>query len=214
MILSINGNPVNGIDTAKYQQLDLSQEKPDWLWFWGIKACDIAKNPKVDLNFQASRNKAMGWKVRWRSFYIYLRSGYDMSDQMALFCQTVGTLVEGESVYLDWEDKEVTLADIRECERVMDVVYPNRWMMYVNNTTQDMITWMEERAKRNQYEAPPLMHPDWRHDGWRAAETWGAAVWQSGIAKKGQLPELVTESDCDIDWVRLPEQMDRITNRW
>lgn len=217
MIISVNGNPVNGIDVAKYQGAPQAQaQRPSWLNLIGIKATDAGKPADnfVDPMFLVNRTWATNRQIPFRIFYSFLRGPevMDMSDQMAIFCQAVGKLSPGEAVMIDWELHEITLENIREVERVMNVVYKDRWCMYVNDANSDMIAWMNSREV-------PLVHPDWRQEGWTAAERWDAMVWQVDVADKvegntrywDELKKLYPQATrIDVDWVRKPDELAKL----
>lgn len=219
MIISVNGNPVNGIDVAKYQGAPARIDPvPDWLWVLGIKATDAGKplDKFIDPQFLANRQWARDVSIPFRVLYCFLREPtvMDMSDQMAIFCQAVGSLEEGECVMIDWERAGITMANIREVERIMNVVYPYRWCMYVNDVTPDMITWMNTRQV-------PLVHPDWSNEGWEAAEKWDAMIWQVSIANDSNtgywsdLKELYPKATAiDVDWVRKVDELERLCGGW
>lgn len=213
MIITHNGNAVNGIDVAKYQgQIVLPPEKPDWLWFMGIKATDVQKVGEggIDPFFQTNREAAADMEVLFRSYYCYLRDPNewgDIADQVALFCQTVGRIGQGESVYVDWEDHAVTLEHFYEVERILDVVYPNRWMVYVNDVTPDMTDWLG--ANTEVTDPIPVFHPNYGAEGWQEADRWDACIWQVGIHPGGL--ELYPQAQgIDVNWIVRPDVVMRV----
>lgn len=220
MIISINGNPVTGIDVARYQGppnasliasgTDGTRMRPPWLNLMGIKCWDAKYG--LDTQFRRNRDFAAKLGVRWRFLYIYLRNvpEYgDISDQMAGFLQEIGSLNRGECVMLDWEDHGVTRADIDEAERILNVMCFERWCMYVNDMTPDMVNWMvENRDGAPIGESVPVVHPSWGAEGWQDARHWNAVVWQVHVANVSEHPDFSLlypqASAIDVDWVRDP----------
>lgn len=198
------GKPANGIDVTHWNG-EATEPVPDWVRFYGMKAVHIGGAKMVngvDPLFEYNRNRA--WNARecaWSAMYLYLVSDVPQVDQILKLADTVGRLREGECVMIDWEEADITMLD-EEAFTYLNAIYPNRWMMYVNDSTQAMVAWM---AANQEMGSVPIVHPDWRPNGWQAAKHWDAAVWQLGV---GRVPGYV---NCiDIDLVMDTEAMDRV----
>lgn len=228
MIISINGNAVTGIDVARYQgrpNLSLASSndetfnafhnRPSWLNLLGIKCWDSKYGE--DTQFRNNRSFAAGLGVRWRFLYIYLRDPNqfgDISHQMASFLQAVETLAPHEALMLDWEDKAVNRSHIDEATRILRVMTPDRWAVYVNDMTPDMTEWMKENRDAPPTEKVPVVHPSWQTEGWVDADFWDACVWQVFVAPIDAHPDLQRlypqASAIDVDWVRKPAECDAL----
>lgn len=205
-MIIVNERPCDGVDLSHWN--GLFNFSGDWLKFFGHKATH--PNGKgmvngVDPKFYSRRSFAIEHGVRCRAFYMWVvpTSVSRPAAQVELLSRTVGELQPGESVYLDWEDKTVPLTTIDEISFYMDLVFPNRWFMYVNDATPDMTAWMESNKKT---QSIPLMHPNYNLDfGLWEARKWDAMIWQTGI---GRPPGFT--ADVPIDLVLLPTLLDLV----
>ena len=221
MIITHEGQPVAGIDVAKYQgRVKMPKLLPDWLRFFAFKATDTKKVSEQgeDPQFRTNREVGRVLDIRWRPMYMYLRDPAlygSMASQFAHYTQTVGQLQTGECVMVDWEDHDVTLTDIRDLEHILGVIYPNRWVMYVNDQNPDMVRWLDENVAAGS--PVPVIHPNYSEYGLSEAERWDAAVWQVGIAERTTCPEpfeLYPQAlGIDVDWVLKPHVMDNVCGR-
>jgi hypothetical protein len=139
-----------------------------------------------------------------------LRSGIAPSQQMSLFCKTVGELNLGEFVYLDWEETTVTRREIDLYSEMMMVEYPDRWAMYVNDQPGDMVAWLNgnnENIARGDLEMfVPVIHPNYTDAGHVEAEKWNAMIWQNG---EGKVPTAFAAT-IPLNWCRMPFMLDRV----
>jgi len=217
VIVTHNGHPVNGIDVAKYQSrvIDPLPLRPQWLSFFGVKATDTKKISEmgVDPQFGANREAGTMWNVRWRPIYLFVRNPTDwgtMAEQFSLYAQVVGELRPGECVMVDWENHDVTGAHIAELTRLIEIVYGSRWIMYVNDMTPDMVSWMEANVAAGS--PVPIVHPNPYYI--EEAIRFDAAVWQCGVASRTTCPEpfaLYPNCDAiDVDFVLKPDVMDHV----
>ena len=202
----VNGVPVNGIDVSHWNGKS-NLPVPEWVKYYGMKAVHLGGTKMVDgvdplLDYNRQRASTTP-TVQWAGMYLYLVHDYPQVDQINKLIETVGDLASGEFVFLDWEDPEIVALD-EEAMYYLDAIYPGRWAMYVNDMTPAMTNWMYWNKTSD---APiPLIHPDWRPEGWKAADDWEATIWQPGV---GAVPGY---ANCiDIDLVTQPDELDRIT---
>lgn len=210
-MIIVNDRPCNGVDLSHWNVDPTSIDIQDWLEFLGHKACHIGgKNmvDGVDPKFESRRELARQLDIRWRGFYMWLvpTSTARVATQVALLVDTVGELSEGESVYLDWEDKLVSKVMLEEFATYMDLEFSGRWFVYANDSTPDMVAWMQSRTASR---VPPLMHPNYSLDqGLAEAKKWGATLWQTG---QGTPPGF--KAEVPIDYVLQPDQLDKVCGR-
>jgi len=199
------GKPANGIDVSHWNGTS-SEDVPDWVKFYGMKAVHIGGSKMedgVDPLFEYNRARARYCGVPWRQMYLYLVADVPQVDQILKLAETVGDLENGECVMIDWEEHDVLTLD-EEALYYLDSIYPDRWMVYVNDATPSMTAWMKANRQQNWV---PLQHPNWSPEGWSEAKKWDASVWQLGV---GYVPGY---ADCiDINLVTDPYRMDLVCN--
>lgn len=204
-MLLVNNRPCNGIEGSRYTGSPKLVSKPDWLKYYGMKACDSGGGwPGVDPTFVANRQNAYDMQVRWRGIYIYLRPG-SPANQMSLLTETVGDLIPGEFIFLDWEDIAVSLSEIRFYEIMLKAEYPNRWAMYVNDSSPDMVEWLRVPTC-------PVLHPNYNDTGYRDAVKFGAAIWQTN----GSVPDpsgVFPGKQVSTSYCMLPDLLDVVSGR-
>jgi len=204
--LIVNNIPVNGIDVSHWNG-ESTEPVPPWVQFYGMKAVHIGGSKMVDgvdplFNYNRHR-AAQTPSVRWAGMYLYLTHTVRQVDQINKLIETVGDLTDGEFIFLDWEDQLVTTLDL-EALYYLNAIYGGRWAMYVNDMTASMTAWMVNN--RSAGSPIPIIHPDWRLNGWEAAKKWDAAVWQPGVACVPGYAAAI-----DVDLVIKPDVLDRIT---
>lgn len=209
-MIVVNDRPCNGVDLSHWNG-DFTIAK-DWLRFFGHKATDpragVGMPNGIDEKFDARRAFVEELGVRWRAYYAWVIPTTQVSAvaQVALLCDAVGDLNEGDSVYLDWEDRGVTHAMIEEISYFMDIEFTGRWFMYVNDTGPEMTSWMESNLQDPRV---PIMHPNYNLQlGLNEAKKWNAMIWQSGT---GRPPGFTT--DVPIDYVLQPQLLDWVCGR-
>lgn len=213
-MIIVNDRPCDGVDLSHWNNDPLLMEQ-SWLKFFGHKATHPGGSgmPQgFDQKLPSRRLRAADAGIRWRAFYMWVvpKSVARAAVQVELLSRYVGELHEGESVYLDWEDKTVPFTMIEEISYYMDLVFPARWFMYVNDQSPDMTAWLESNKETD---AVPVMHPNYSLDlGLIEARKWNAMIWQTGAgippAFNGEVPlDLVLRPDL-LDWVcgRQPSQ--------
>lgn len=207
-MIIVNERPCNGVDLSHWNN-DPTRLVQPWLQFFGHKATHIGGTGMVDgVDPKFALRRQMADQFRWRAWYSWIVPSAIArpQKQVALLEKAIGVLVPGESVYLDWEDKTVTLAMIDELSFYMDLAFPGRWFMYVNDSTPDMITWMQSNKASD---AVPLMHPNYDLDkGLSEARKWNAMIWQTGA---GTPPGFT--ADVPLDFVLQPVSLDFVCGR-
>ena len=201
----IAGRPYNGIDVSHWNGAPpvshLRSHVSDWLKFMGIKATHMGNKycpDGVDPRFVENRVASRGAGVPYVGMYAFLTHQYDLTDQALLLAETVGTLLPGEFVFLDWEDHAIESLDVKLTWH-MDKLFPGRWAAYVNDSTPAMTRWLENAKNARR----PIIHPDWTVDGWAAADKWAAMIWQVGIAPvEGYANPIDIDFVCDEDRLR------------
>lgn len=210
-MIIVNDRPCDGVDLSHWNgDFDLTGQ--DWVKFFGHKMTHPQGSGGVDPKFFSRRAIASQNDIRWRAFYAWLVPSAIArpAAQVAFIEKTIGFLDEGESIYLDWEDKAVPFTMVEEISYYMDLVFPGRWFMYVNDQSPDMTAWLESNKETD---AVPVMHPNYSLDlGLIEARKWNAMIWQTGSGIppgfNGQVPlDLVLRPDL-LDWVcgRQPSQ--------
>ena len=213
MIL-VNQRPVNGVDLSHWNEDPLPEAfyGENGLEMMGHKACHIFDDDMVDgvdPKFHARRRFARSMEIRWRPFFEWILPANIASPatQVELLLRTVGDLDIGECVYLDWEDPLVTRPMIEDFCWLMDVEFPNRWFMYVNDQPGDMLTWMT--TNKASFDPIPIMHPSYNLErGLGEARKWNATVWQVGT---GQPPGFT--GNVPMDYVMRKDVMDELCGR-
>lgn len=209
---------MNGFDCARYSGKPVYPEnysRPDWLQYWGMKAYDIAGSlPGVDLQFANNRKVAAALDVPYRGIYIFLRAAFSPAEQMEGFTWAVGNLGVGEFVFLDWEEN-IPLSEIRKMEEILQVCYPNRWGVYVNDQNDDMTEWLETRLQQDQNHRVPLIHPNWNFTvGWEEAVKWDADIWQvEGESPVGAAAPIFPNTRVSCDFVRKVHRLNVVSDR-
>ncbi len=217
MIKSVNDKPCSGWDVSRYQGAPnifngvgdawTAQNKPSWLQFYGMKTSDVGGSAVgIDPCFKKNRALASQMDIRWRGLYFYARSDKPVAANMELFSYAVGNLQSGEFVFLDWEDAGITLVMVEQYLELLEVCYPGRWAVYVGDNTTEKKDWITTRRV-------PLIYPNWSPTGWARAQQYGAAIWQTGIAPTGTFDFFFPGKEVDVDFVRQPYVLDRITGR-
>lgn len=207
-MIIVNERPCNGVDLSHWNGNFAMAADQSWLKFFGHKATHPNGSRMIngiDPKFAIRRTLAAEHNIRWRAFYSWIVPSVVArpSAQVALLSKAIGELQQGESVYLDWEDKTVPLTTIDELSFYMDLVFPGRWFMYVNDSNAEMTSWMESNV---QSEAVPVMHPNYNLDlGLIEARKWKSMVWQTGTGVPpgftGEVPiDLVLQPDL-LDWI-------------
>jgi hypothetical protein len=210
-MIIVNDRPCNGVDVSHWIPDPLDLMGQDWIEFFGHKATHIGGSGMVngvDPKLAARRRVAARLDIRWRAFFTWIVpfTTARPAVQVELLARTMGDLVPGESVYLDWEDKLVTLAMMDELSFYMDLEFGDRWFTYVNDSTQDMINWLNN----NKVNRRPVMHPNWNLDiGLSEARKWDAMIWQTA----GEAPAPGFPKPVSIDFVLKPSLLDRVCGR-
>lgn len=209
-MIVINDRPCDGIDMSHWNTEPRDLVDYNWIKFFGHKATHFGGRGMVDgvdPRFATRRQRAAHLNIRWRAFYSFLVSPVLARPvkQVELLLRTVGDLDEGESVYLDWEDTAVTLSAIEDFIVYMNLEFPGRWFMYVNDVTPDMKTWMQSNLDMGGY-GTPIMHPNYSLDkGLSEALRWKAMIWQTGT---GTFPG--TTAEVPLDYVLKAYQLDEV----
>lgn len=210
-MIIVNERACNGADLSHWNGSFSLEGQRWWIQFFGHKATHPGGKGMVDgvdPKFADRRLVAATYDIPWRSFYMWPvhPSVMALKTQVALLAQTVRDLPEGESVYVDWEDKTLTLAMIDELTFYMDVVFGKRWFMYVNDVTSEMTSWMEANLKSGDV---PLMHPNYNLElGLQEVRKWQPMIWQTGVGKP---PGFTT--DVVLDLVLRPDLLDWVSDR-
>lgn len=212
-MIIVNDRPCNGVDVNHWIPDPLDLVGQEWIEFFGHKATH-PNGPGmvngVDPKFAARRKVATRLDFRWRAFFAWLvpTTVTPAAVQVELLSRTVGQLIPGESVYLDWEESGVTLPMIDELTYYMNLVFPTRWFMYANDVTQDMINWLNTNKATSS--PVPVMHPNYNLEkGLSEARKFDAMVWQTlGEGDAPGFPKRVS-----IDFVLKPSLLDRVCGR-
>lgn len=211
-MIIVNDRPVNGVDLSHWNA-DPSTAiiYEDWLEFFGHKAVHIGHKTMpssgIDPKFAQRRILASQVGVRWAAYYMWVVpvSVATPAVQVERFARAVGELKVGESVYLDWEDGLVSLSMVEEISFYMDLMFPGRWFMYINDSTQDMINWLTN----NKVNRIPVMHPNYNlENGLKEARKFDAMIWQVG---EGVPPGF--SGTVPMDYVLKPELLDKVCGR-
>lgn len=211
MIL-VSDRPCNGVDLSHWNSDFVIKPEQTWFEFFGHKATHPSGNGMLngmDPKFAVRRSLARRLDFRWRAFYAYLVPTTTCRPvrQVELLSRVVGPLSRGESVYLDWEDANVTIEMVEEISVYMNVEFRDRWFMYVNDVTEDMKSWLE--GNRISELPIPVMHPNYALDtGLFQALRWNAMIWQTG---QGQPPGF--DGLVPIDYVLRPDLLDWVCAR-
>lgn len=206
MIL-ISDRPCNGVDLSHWNADPAGLFEQEWVKFFGHKATHFGgkgMTNNVDPKFHTRRKLAQRLDIRWRAFYTWVvpPTVANPAKQVELLVRTIGELDPGESVYLDWEDAAVTRPMIEEIAVYMDLEFPRRWFVYANDSTPDMLSWLED--------APvPIMHPNYSvENGLKEARRFSSMIWQCG---EGIPPGF--NSVVPLDYVLNPIQLNRTCGR-
>jgi hypothetical protein len=206
-MIILNDNPCNGIDLSHY---NTDSPVQPWVKFFGHKTIHLGGSGMVsgvDPKFAARRLEAQKVNTKWRAFYMYLVPTTTAKAilQVSTLTKAIVELQPGESVYLDWEHQGVTRAMIDEFTIYMNIEFPGRWFMYVNDNTQESLAWMNANKTSD---ALPMMLPDYTRQGFEMARKWNATVWQCG---QGTPPGFV--GSVPYDYVLRPNKLDIVCGR-
>jgi hypothetical protein len=207
-MITVDKRPVNGVDLSHWNADPFSLINQPWVEFFGHKATHPNGKGMIngtDPKLPSRRIMAHDLDIRWRAFFSWVvpMEIARPAEQVELLYRTIGDLQVGESVYLDWEDDTVPLTVIEELTIYMDLVYPGRWFMYLNDATPDMTAWLQDNKLS---EAVPVMHPNHNIDiGLFEARKWNSMIWQTGV---GLPPGFANKVPMDfvlqpvlLDWV-------------
>jgi hypothetical protein len=122
--------------------------------------------------------------VPLRGVYFWIRSDSLIVDQVSRLFEAIGLLgglQPGEFIQLDWETTpgipNVSVAQVEEFLRLVDVRYPNRTIVYGSDWVPGFTTWRTRNPDRLVWYANYNLGTS-TLGGWAESVAWDATVWQ------------------------------------